>query len=915
MDRLNIPEQLKGAWDSMLVLTYGAQLDFYENALVRQLQDRCRNRVILCDDELYRSVCQQVAETPGLLRTVNQRYVFAGIRCPRGVAHAKIVLLLNREEGRVLVGSGNLGRRGFTLNEELFCRWSYRPEGEQHLPEFVAVRQIVDGLIERDWFQPEAAQRIEHMWEQAPWIRAGVDTSASRVRSNLDVPFLDQLQSAVAGEDVQELTVLSAFYDESVVALDRMLRTLSPRKLVVYVQPGEGGTSVDPEALDRVLSGWGGDSEVRVYSTQGLKGKAYCHAKMIVAKTGTRAVCLQGSPNMSRVAMLLPAGSGNFEAANLLEAGRDDFDYIWSGLRGVKTAKDVRKIGTKYLGSAEVEGPAEQTWRARGGSFDGRDLVIYSTGFPPFTALTGIAFEDSLHPVEDLRLEGTALRMRPGESTKDAFDAPRSVTLVWVDNQGAECRSNPVVVCNMQRLNQVLNANVVSRSAQTFGTLDLHDDEIESLITEMSAGLLQDKADAFRVAGAVKPERVGETAEGSAEVDRIDWDAVRTSVRYKQYISGGVAVAHGGGTLLSALLGSINSQFRGLTTPTGVAGWDIAEFEAIVEDIGEDEGVGQNDTAAESQAALIERRREEASRQLWAMLSRFIKRFAEGTFDPVFAAHMGPAVVLRNYRVILHLLTLLLDRSVVRPEFDACFLATTVDGLVLALTSTYLPSIEPELAGEVGLLVRDETVVPGTLVALGLAANSVTRLRDDALMRLTREATQSVLISEFFEITDACGEQIETAGSSMLKYESLSLNSTTTAVASAANWLPNNELRKAIGDSMGATSTALLFDDAGAGTKLQESVRRMMVGAPVRSLSPDQLTLGLGVWMQARPAGTYRVTVGDTGFDAMRSATHWTYDVAEGKLRDNRGIDIVVVPPVPRSRWDERLAMLGGDGA
>ena len=144
---------------SLSNVKYDPQLDFFENALVRQLQDRCRNRVILCDDEHYHAVCQQVAETPGLLRTVNQRYLFAGIRCPRGVAHAKIVLLLNREEGRLLVGSGNLGVRGYTLNEELFCRWSYRPEDAQHLAEFAAVRQIVDGLIDRTWFQPEAASR------------------------------------------------------------------------------------------------------------------------------------------------------------------------------------------------------------------------------------------------------------------------------------------------------------------------------------------------------------------------------------------------------------------------------------------------------------------------------------------------------------------------------------------------------------------------------------------------------------------------------------------------------------------------------------------------------------------------------------------------------------------------------------
>jgi len=915
MDRLNIPEQLKGPWDSMLVLTYGAQLEFYENALVRQLQDRCRNRVILCDDEHFQSVCRQVAESPGFLRTVNQRYLFAGIRCPRGVAHAKAVLLMNREEGRLLVGSGNLGTRGYTLNEELFCRWSYRPENPQHLAEFIAVRQIVDGLAAREWFHPEAAQRVEHMWEQAPWIRAGVDVGTSRVRSNLDAPFLGQLQSALAGEEVQEIHVLSAFYDESAAALSRLLQSLNPGKCVIYLQPGVGGTSVDPEALDRALADWGGDAEVRVYSTQGLKGKAYCHAKMVIAKTATRSICLQGSPNMSQMAMVLPASRGNFEMANLLEAGRDDFDHVWSELRGVKTAKDVRKIGTTYLGSSEVEGPEKQVWHVRGGSFDGHELVVYSTGVPPFTSLLGITAEGLLYPVEELRLDGSTLRMRPPASVKGVLEAVRTIRLVWTDADGAECESNPVIVCNMPRLNQVLNANVVSRSAQTFGTLDLHDDEIESLITEMSAGLLQDRADAFRLGGAVKPERALEVVEGSTEVDRIDWDVVRSSMRYKQYISGGGGSPHGGGTLLVALLGSINAQFRGLTTPTGALGLDVGGFATIVDEVGEDEGIGGNELAAETQVALLERRQEEASRQLWLALSRFIKRFSEGTFDPVFVAHMGPTVVLKNYRVILHLLTLLLDRSAIRPEFDELFLATTIADLVLKLTSDYLPELEPQLADELRALMRDETLVPGTLLALSLATASATRLADDSLVRKTCRAAQSALSSEYFELTSACGAQIEVAGGSMLRSRSLTLGAVTELVASAANWLPNNELRRAIGDAMGVSSSALLFDDAGVSATPSESVRRMIVGMPVRRLSADQVISGLSIWMRARPAGAYRVTVGDAGFDSMRSTTCWTYNVAERQLSDNRGPKIDVVPPVPRSDWDERLSLLKDDGS
>lgn len=148
----------------------------------------------------------------------------------------------------------------------------------------------------------------------------------------------------------------------------------------------------------------------------------------------------------------------------------------------------------------------------------------------------------------------------------------------------------------------------------------------------------------------------------------------------------------------------------------------------------------------------------------------------------------------------------------------------------------------------------------------------------------------------------------------MLRSRSLTLGAVTALVASAANWLPNNELRQAIGGAMGVSSSALLFDDAGASATSSESVRRMIVGMPVRRLSAEQVVSGLSVWMRARPAGAYRVTVGDAGFDSMRSTTCWTYNVAERQLSDNRGPKIEVVPPVPRSKWDERLSLLEGNG-
>ena len=52
MSEFELPEQLDGPWHHALILTYGADIPFFENALWRQFDSRCRSKVILADGSL-----------------------------------------------------------------------------------------------------------------------------------------------------------------------------------------------------------------------------------------------------------------------------------------------------------------------------------------------------------------------------------------------------------------------------------------------------------------------------------------------------------------------------------------------------------------------------------------------------------------------------------------------------------------------------------------------------------------------------------------------------------------------------------------------------------------------------------------------------------------------------------------------
>src|SRR5688572_1329106 len=96
---LEIPTLLKGSWDPLLILTYAAELAFFENALWRQLSNRCNNQIILAHGRCYLQAFQD-AERNDTVRYVNQNYVFDGIFTPFA-AHSELILLTNAEEGRL----------------------------------------------------------------------------------------------------------------------------------------------------------------------------------------------------------------------------------------------------------------------------------------------------------------------------------------------------------------------------------------------------------------------------------------------------------------------------------------------------------------------------------------------------------------------------------------------------------------------------------------------------------------------------------------------------------------------------------------------------------------------------------------------------------------------------------------------
>ncbi|MEI7768418.1 MAG: hypothetical protein WCI67_00440 [Chloroflexales bacterium] len=142
MSELPLPEQFTGPWEHLLILTYGMDLPFFEQTLLRELSARCRNRIILSDGQHFLDACALYQQN-ALARYFNQRYVAEGIFAPRA-AHAKLILLTNPTAGRLLIGSGNLSMHGYASGGELFTSYAYSAADPERREAFSGVRDLLD---------------------------------------------------------------------------------------------------------------------------------------------------------------------------------------------------------------------------------------------------------------------------------------------------------------------------------------------------------------------------------------------------------------------------------------------------------------------------------------------------------------------------------------------------------------------------------------------------------------------------------------------------------------------------------------------------------------------------------------------------------------------------------------------------
>ncbi len=383
-ERIAILNEIKGGgYEASLITTFNAYLPFYEDVVLRHLMGSgIRHNVLMMDASQASFAIER--HPP---RTAGRFYTLAPIKVV-GAFHPKVIFLVGRKKGMLLVGSHNLTLSGFGYNREMtnviFCKGEEDTDG-------VALLSSAWSCI-LDWAESQAETLPGHIIDMvrkvrdfAPWLQAKTDTLPNNCRvlsaGSNSQPLWRQLIEFAGVSAVRRVTVSGAFFDSNLSFVERVRSgELSPKELFVGIDPA---TVQFP--VDKKLSGVSFVNCSKLGVAEKNEKQGYLHAKSIlIQQDDGDAVLAVGSANPSYPAWLAPGMSQNVEmmiARKGLDANKaaDELGLLAISSMDKIEEHDWLKIREKWEQGEHLDQPAGATQIIIALASDG-DIRFYLTG-------------------------------------------------------------------------------------------------------------------------------------------------------------------------------------------------------------------------------------------------------------------------------------------------------------------------------------------------------------------------------------------------------------------------------------------------------------------------------------------------------------------------------------------------------
>lgn len=318
----------QNVYHSAIFTCYSFDPIFFESFFIPKMR-LCGvgNVVVVLDAGNYDKLLE---EYPNFgLSSEHHRYTIVRRESPfGGVFHPKISLLIGRNAGLLVVGSGNLTYGGLSLNDEIWSVFSLRDENSVYRSLLVKAWEYLFSL--KDEKSLLTAMQFDWMFSHSDWLQNVKESVVSEPVRVGDESFwfitngngqniLGEIEKIIAGKKVCSIDVVSPFYDENGRLLDLLYSTFEPKVIRCVISR----TGTFP--YDRIMRS---ESNLLFYDWEDVfikdRGAMHnLHAKIFQFQTETRSMLVCGSANATYAAM-----TGRNEESCIVAVSDSSKDYL-----------------------------------------------------------------------------------------------------------------------------------------------------------------------------------------------------------------------------------------------------------------------------------------------------------------------------------------------------------------------------------------------------------------------------------------------------------------------------------------------------------------------------------------------------------------------------------------------------------
>lgn len=310
----------RGKYHSCVLTCYSFDFSFFEERVLPTLRLANIKNVNVLADGHYLEMAQEA--TTGREFKHNKTYNFHPIY-ETGVFHPKIILLTGVRHGLLIIGSGNITSSGLSTNDEIWGAFHLDNIGNENAPLFGAAWEYLKPFLDKSLgFIP---QKIEWMKKHSHWL-SDLPVTSDWIKLNslgLEVKFLanlignsifSQLSANIPSSDVDNLTIISPYFDKSGAQVKQLISLYSPQQTSCLVDINSGTVPSELEDENRIdFYDWAECRDDYDNTFNRL------HAKLFHFVGDSTEYLLLGSPNATIAALGLEnSNAANAEAAILL---------------------------------------------------------------------------------------------------------------------------------------------------------------------------------------------------------------------------------------------------------------------------------------------------------------------------------------------------------------------------------------------------------------------------------------------------------------------------------------------------------------------------------------------------------------------------------------------------------------------